>query len=133
MRKWFKEGSGMDYAIMIFTLGIIAVLLYWVFQTNQAVEADKRVVPDLSFKTMVEAKEILDGEGFQQYVFQEQGNYRYLGFPDGWDTRNPHNWVIVQQVPAAGEKASTSGAVLHFYAYQGGSIQLEREKIARAP
>lgn len=129
-KNWRQEGTWMDYLIMVVSLGIVAGILTWAFQTNQLVEADKQEVPDLSFKTLVEAKEILDAHGFEQYVFQEQGGFRYLGFAEGWETRNPQKWVIVKQVPAAGSQASTSGAVLHFFAFEDGSLQLKREKIA---
>ncbi|MCS4484716.1 hypothetical protein NXS08_04365 [Gleimia sp. 6138-11-ORH1] len=130
MGERFKKADWADYIIMAFSALVALGILFWVLQTNRTVEADRAVVPDVRWLSIAEAKEVLSAAGFQQFEFTAQGSGKFLGAKDGWYTRQPEAWVIVKQVPSPGDKASVTGANLHFFAFQDGSIQLKRAKIA---
>ncbi|EEH64562.1 hypothetical protein HMPREF0044_0299 [Gleimia coleocanis DSM 15436] len=126
-----KTHNWADYLFMIISGSIALSLLGWVYFGNQTTQADQRVVPDVSWMTLIEARETLIEAGFEQFEFTEQGSGRFLGVNEGFSSKIPEKYVIVRQVPAAGKKASRSGANLHLFAYREGSTELEREKVAR--
>lgn len=130
MWKRLQESDWMDFVLIGLSAVFALSILIWVQQTNQKVEADKLTVPDVRWMTVVEAHQVLSDAGFENFEFTAQGTGNFLGAKPGWDTRYPETWVIVKQVPAPGEKASASGANLHFFAYQEGSTGLQRAKSA---
>lgn len=126
-----KNTNWVDFIFMLITTTVGLTLLIWMYVGYQQTKADETQVPDLAWKNLTEATQILENQGFQQFEFTEQGTGKFLGNQQGFYTKHPNNYKIVRQVPKTREKASQSGANLRFYAYREGSTEYEREKIAR--